>query len=315
VIEVLIANGADTYVQDKRSNTPWCMAQARHDSGAFEVLARDLNFEMCCILGPPGSGKSSQSLRLEQAFDFHVLTLDKCLETACKYRPGIMRTLQELSEQGKGQVPAWLIATALRTCLEMIQQNTVMSTGATSHRVCLDGFPSSLEEAMEIEKVVGTPRYVMVLETSYQDAMRRMCLDVSGKRISEEVTQRASAAFKAFPTMFKPLVEHYEAQGNLRKFRSSNTDGIMKVFNEIKMLYGVMEANAIMANITQKREMMVTIPIQQNRDTVAKAKLDMTNLRKTTAAAIRASSRKQEATLKLRSSMRGKVEGWHLMTE
>ena len=226
-----------------------------------------------------------------------------------------MKTLQELSEQGKGQVPAWLVATALRSCLEMIQSDTELSTGATSYRVCLDGFPSTLEEAVEIEKMVGVPSYVMVLETPYQDAMRRMCLDVSGKRISEEVTQRSSAAYKAFPLIFRPISEHYEERGTLRTFSSTDKDGVMRVFNEIKMLYGIMEANAIMANIAQKREMMVTIPIQQNRETVARAKQEMAELRQTTAAAIRASSKKQEATLKLRSSMRGKVENWHLMSD
>merc|ERR1711959_368329 len=135
-----------------------------------------------------------------------------------------------------------------------------MPPGASSVRVCLDGFPFTREEASEIEKEVGLPHFVISLETPYQDAMRRLCLDISGNRIAKEVCAATQARYKSFPSAFSSVEEHYTEKGLLYKFKASEKEGVMAVFNQIKGLFSFMEASEIMARTAAGREKLVCGP-------------------------------------------------------
>jgi len=287
VVQMLIDAGADTYLADSRGQTAWDYAQA--DSGVYAVLAQPVSIDMCFVLGPPGSGKSSQAKLLANAFNFKVYTVESCLSEASKLRPGINVALQQLQAQKKGQIPAALVATALRSCLEILQRNTPIDEGEENHKVCLDGFPSTIQEAMELEQVIGLPHYVFALDVPYQDAMRRICLDDRGKRISEEAVQRLSTAVKDFQLGFDAIAEHYETAGTLRRFSSSDKEGVMGVFNNVKPQYGYLEASAIINRMKQQAE-GVTQSRLAGEERVNRAKQNIQDLRTATATEIRHAS-------------------------
>lgn len=295
VVEDLIAAGADTYAKDRRGDTPWDVALP--GAGLEKNLSHPINMDMSFLLGPPGSGKTTQAKRLERAFAFKVITLESCLEEASKQRTGILKALERLRADSKGQIPATLVATALRSCLEIHQRSHDMAEGATAHRVCLEGFPSTREEASEIEKDLGRPHFVISLETPYQDAMRRLCLDVSGKRISPEVVEDCQARYKAFPTTFEALQEYYREQATLQTFKASEKEGIMTVFNQIKILFGYMEAQSIVAKTVKAKQTIVQGPKQRSVRSVHEAHQKIRDMRSSTATQVRLSTVENEEQL------------------
>merc|ERR1712196_617008 len=89
VVRMLKNAGADTYARDRLGATPWDLVLPF--SGLEPELASEVNIDLVFILGPPGSGKSSQAKKLGSGFDFKVFTIDSCLETAAKTRRGVAR--------------------------------------------------------------------------------------------------------------------------------------------------------------------------------------------------------------------------------
>jgi len=295
VVVDLIAAGADTYAKDRRGDTPWDVALP--GAGLEKTLSHPINMDMSFLLGPPGSGKTTQAKRLERAFAFKVITLESCLEEASKLRTGILKALERLREDSKGQIPASLVATALRSCLEIHQRSHDMAEGATAHRVCLEGFPSTREEASEIEKDLGRPHFVISLETPYQDAMRRLCLDVSGKRISPEVVEDSQARYKSFPTTFEALRDYYREQATLQTFKASEKEGIMTVFNQIKILFGYMEAQSIVAKTVKAKQTIVQGPKQKSVRGVHEAHQKIRDMRSSNATHVRLNTVENEGQL------------------
>jgi len=303
VIELLKEYGADTYAKDRRGNTAWdvCLPyrpETIQDGGLWDTLAGPLNVDMSFILGPPGSGKTEQATRLGTGFDFRVYTLESMLKEACELRTGIAGEIERLRERNAGLIPAKIIATGLRSCLEIFQKETEIADGGNSYRVVLDGFPSTREEANEIEKAIGKPHFVISLQTPYQQGMKRLCLDVSGNKVDKKICDMVTAQYKAFPFAFSKLAEYYKSEKKFREFKAGEKEGLMVVFNNIKMLFGYMEAGAIMARTAAGRDKLVTQPMATSHRNLLDAKKNIAAIRVADAAKIRKGTREIEDEVK-----------------
>jgi len=257
---------------------------------------------MAWVLGPPGSGKSTQSKRLGKAFNFKVISLESCFEQAKDLRTGIAKQLEILYSSGKGQIPASLIASALRAVLEIHQRETELPPGTCKYRICLDGFPETREEATAIEKEIDKPHFVLSLQTPYKDAMARLTVLKDGSKVSADVKNRLSVRFKSFPETFQPVEDYYKAQGKLTKIKATAAETIMTVFNQMKILFSYMEADAIMAATEMGREILVVQPILHNKKNVIDARESITEMRNANAKLMKEeskdASKRKEAEVK-----------------
>lgn len=96
------------------------------------------------LLGPPGAGKGTQAeLVIKKYHLLHVATGD-ILRSAVKERSRLGLKAKEYMDEGK-LVPDKVIIGLVRECLQKVDS----STGAL-----LDGFPRTLTQAGELEKVI-----------------------------------------------------------------------------------------------------------------------------------------------------------------
>ena len=203
---------------------------------AFSLSVSELNL---ILLGPPGAGKGTQAARLRDDFDLPYYATGDILRAAVKEESELGREAKSYMDRGD-LVPDDVIC---RVVVERVDSQEARDG------FILDGFPRTIGQAEELEAAVGALgrrlTATLLIDAPDEEVTRRL----SGRRVCKEnghtyhvefdppknegfcdsdgspLSQRdddkpetVKHRLEVFHAQTKPLVEHYEKAGVLRRF-------------------------------------------------------------------------------------------------
>lgn len=161
------------------------------------------------FLGPPGSGKGTQSKRLLEHFRLPHLSTGELLRQAIQANTPLGRLAVQYMNQGK-LVPDPLVLSLVGEVLERPEY----APG------CLfDGFPRTLQQARSLDEFLGgrgTPLDVVVeLRANEDELIARMLRRAAVERRADDTPQTIKRRMEVYNQQTHPLVEYYHTRGLL----------------------------------------------------------------------------------------------------
>ena len=199
------------------------------------------------LLGPPGSGKGTQSNNLVEKYKLSHISTGDILRSQIAGKTKLGNAAKVYMDKGD-LVPDNLII------------DMVSSTTKTLQSILLDGFPRTINQAMSLEeemKRLGKNiDYVLYFEVPFDKLIDRLSQRISCKNCSktfskldneylcqegcsnQELYQREddkpeaiSKRMETYKDLTEPLLEFYQSNGLLRKINADSS--ILKVTEEI----------------------------------------------------------------------------------
>lgn len=177
------------------------------------------------VMGAPGCGKGTQCRRIASEFGYTCVSLPDLLEAAVDRGTIEGRQVADLVANGA------LVPTALK--IQVLKQALLRKPNA---RYLIDGFPVNMEQAMEYERMIGRPRFVLFFDCPEEVSRSRLLepepapptmeggvaasMSVRARRDAREARAAADARlntrFQAFLESSMPVIEKYSAEGVVR---------------------------------------------------------------------------------------------------
>ena len=199
------------------------------------------------LLGPPGSGKGTQSYKLVEKYALSHISTGDILRSQIADNTSLGIEAKKYMDQGE-LVPDQLII------------NMVSSTTKNLESILLDGFPRTINQALSLEKEMAKLRksidYVLYFDVPFDDLINRLSQRISCKNCSktfskndeeyicldgcssQELYQReddkpsaVSKRMETYKELTEPLLEFYEEKSLLSKIRANSS--ILEVSLEI----------------------------------------------------------------------------------
>ncbi len=165
------------------------------------------------IFGPPGAGKGTQAVRLQQKYKIKKLSTGDMLRAEVASDSSLGRRIQSVLDAGE-LVSDDIIIELIGNCIEQPE---------CSRGFILDGFPRTVPQAEALDKMLtGMNRkvdHVIVLEvdeTILIDRIASRAAETGGARTddNEEVLKKR---LKVYNAQTAPILPYYEGKGLLRK--------------------------------------------------------------------------------------------------
>jgi len=199
------------------------------------------------LLGPPGSGKGTQSYKLVEKYNLDHISTGDILRSQITDKTSLGLEAKNYMDKGE-LVPDKLII------------DMVSSTTKNLESILLDGFPRTINQALslekEMEKLSKSIDYVLYFDVPFDDLINRLSQRISCKNCSktfsksdkeyicldscstQELYQReddkpsaVSKRMETYKELTEPLLEFYEEKGLLSKIRANSS--ILEVSLEI----------------------------------------------------------------------------------
>jgi adenylate kinase len=164
--------------------------------------------ETVALLGPPGSGKGTQAVRLRERCGFAVLATGDLLREARSAGTDLGRRAADHMDRGE-LVPDELIIAMVRDAIAVLDGSPIV----------LDGFPRTLAQADALADALearGRELTAAVLVDVPDEAVVQR---ISGRRQGREDDRPETVRerLRVYHGETKPLVAHYEERGLLRR--------------------------------------------------------------------------------------------------
>lgn len=171
----------------------------RCKAGAVRVL----------LIGPPGSGKGTQGDRLAEQLGVEHIAAGDLLRAEVKAGTELGRQVAQQLEHGD-LVPD-------ETIIELVLPRVVAA--ARSGGYLLDGFPRSVEQAVEARKLAeqagAGPDAVIYLDVPREELMRRILRRADEQGRADDNEQTVTNRLQVFDEATRPLVDYYRERGLL----------------------------------------------------------------------------------------------------
>jgi len=209
------------------------------------------------LLGPPGSGKGTQSKYLEDNFGLKQLSSGDMLRAAVSNGTEVGKVAKSYMESGQ-LVPDEVVMGVVFETLEAFPKDTA--------GFILDGFPRTIQQAEDLDAflkkhsrtigaaiLVDVPDELLVKRIAgrftcascgevYNDFFRLpkventcdRCNSTSFKRRSDDKPETVRERLEVYHTQTKPLVDYYRAQGKLKTVNGdAPIETVTRQMNEI----------------------------------------------------------------------------------
>lgn len=161
------------------------------------------------LIGPPGSGKGTQGDRLAARLGLEHLAAGDLLRAEVEQETPLGRRVKDLMQRGD-LVPDSVI-------IDLLMPRVLAAAAAKGY--LLDGFPRSVEQAVEARRLAdtagATPDAVIYLDAPRTELMRRILAraDVEGR--SDDNEETVKNRLRVFDEATSPLVDYYRGRGLL----------------------------------------------------------------------------------------------------
>jgi adenylate kinase len=181
------------------------------------------------LLGPPGSGKTTQAQLLANRIGGCTIATGDLLGEAVEGNTELGRKAKQFMDSGS-MVPDKLI-------LSLVKERLAVPEAVAG--VVLDGFPRTVGQAKEVQRMLAADaeriKAAVLLDVPEEELVRRLLAKASAADRAEEpeAIQRRLAAYR---TSNAPLVGHYRELGVLKIV--SGTGTAAEVADKIKRAIG-----------------------------------------------------------------------------
>ena len=161
------------------------------------------------FIGPPGSGKGTQSKRLLEYLRIPHLSTGEMLRQAIAHRESEGVVAEHFMSQGK-LVPDEVV---MRIVEKRLQHSDC-------RQGCLfDGFPRTLHQAAALDTLLndaGTPLdFAIELKVDEEELMRRMLYRASVERRPDDTPETIARRLEVYRRQTSPLITYYRDRGKL----------------------------------------------------------------------------------------------------
>lgn len=161
------------------------------------------------LIGPPGSGKGTQGKRLADQLGIEHLASGDLLRAEVEQGTPIGNEVVDIMKRGD-LVPDELIT-------ELVLPKVLAAAEADGY--LLDGFPRSVEQAVEARKLADNPsagpHAVIYLDVPREELMRRILARAETEGRSDDNEETVRNRLRVFDEATHPLVDHYRERGLL----------------------------------------------------------------------------------------------------
>ena len=170
-----------------------------HDAARWFRPAR-----VICVLGGPGHRTKQHAKALATEFGFRPICLAELFKAEIRSQSGV----------------AQMIAALIRQSLPIPDDVTldVLAAEAQAHRgqtLVIEGFPRTLEQAQMLQKRLGDPEVVFLLEGTAECMHRRLAEAAEAERCGTLRLQLAVRSANAFGQLIRPVASYYSTLGRL----------------------------------------------------------------------------------------------------
>jgi adenylate kinase len=196
------------------------------------------------LIGPPGSGKGSQAKKIEKEFSIPHISTGNIFRTLMYEDSNLGKKVYEYMSK------AYLVPD--RLVMQVVQ--SYLKEGNNKEQFLFDGFPRTLYQAMELDKIVDID-VAILLDTTLPIVAERIltrricaCGEVYNTKTyhknvcqvcNRELTLRKDDNIETITHRFKeyemqtiPVIEHYKQKGKLQVINASLT--IEEVYEAIE---------------------------------------------------------------------------------
>lgn len=161
------------------------------------------------LIGPPGSGKGTQGERLAERLGVEHIAAGDLLRAEVAAKTDLGREVEAQLERGD-LVPD-------ETIIALVLPKVVSAAKAGGY--LLDGFPRSVEQAVEARKLADQagagPDAVIYLDVPREELMRRILLRAKEQNRTDDNEETVANRLHVFDQATSPLVEYYQGRGLL----------------------------------------------------------------------------------------------------
>jgi adenylate kinase len=161
------------------------------------------------LIGPPGSGKGTQGERLAERLGLEHIAAGDLLRAEVEAHTPLGRQVSGLMERGE-LVPDPVILSLLMP---------VVLAAAEKNGYLLDGFPRSVEQAVEArtlaERADAAPDAVIYLDAPRDELVRRIVSRAEIEGRADDNMETVTNRLQVFEEATRPLVEYYRERGLL----------------------------------------------------------------------------------------------------
>lgn len=161
------------------------------------------------LIGPPGSGKGTQGERLAARLGLKHLAAGDLLRTEVENGTPVGRQAAELMQRGE-LVPDELIT-------QLLMPRVIAA--ARRRGYVLDGFPRSLEQAVEGRRIAdganAEPSVVIYLDAPRDELVRRIVARAQIEGRADDNPETVHNRLRVFDETTKPLIDYYRERGLL----------------------------------------------------------------------------------------------------
>merc|ERR1712173_493880 len=173
------------------------------------------------IVGGPGCGKGTQCERIVDKYGFCHLSSGDLLRSEVASGSETGQKLQAIMTAGE-LVPNEIVLGMMKAKIESNSQ---------AKGFLIDGYPRTVDQGLEFEKIVGECNAVVYLEVNNETMVQRLLkrAETSGRADDNEETIRKR--LDVFTEQTKPVVEHYGKANKLHQINGLR--GIDEVFGDV----------------------------------------------------------------------------------
>jgi adenylate kinase len=161
------------------------------------------------LIGPPGSGKGTQGERLAARLGVEHIAAGDLLRAEVAARTPLGTQVQALLDRGD-LVPDAVV-------LSLLLPKVLGSAAAGGY--ILDGFPRSVEQAVEARKLADQagagPEAVVYLDVSREELMRRILARAKTEGRADDNEETVANRLHVFDEATHPLVDYYRGRNLL----------------------------------------------------------------------------------------------------
>jgi adenylate kinase len=187
------------------------------------------------LIGPPGSGKGTQGERLARRLGLEHIAAGDVLRAEVEAQTPLGRRVSDLMNRGDLVPDAVILGLLMPKVLAAAKGNGYL----------LDGFPRSVEQAVEARKLadqVGAgPNAVIYLDAPRDVLMRRILARAETEGRDDDNPETVANRLEVFEEATRPLVDYYRDREMLHVI-DANTDE-QAVTDQIMAALGGVSAN------------------------------------------------------------------------
>jgi adenylate kinase len=161
------------------------------------------------LIGPPGSGKGTQGERLAERLGLEHIAAGDVLRAEVANATALGRQIEGIMARGDLVPDQVILGLLIPKVLE-----------AAEHRgYLLDGFPRSVEQAVEARKLAeqanASPHAVIYLDAPRDELVRRILARAAIEGRSDDNPETVHNRLQVFDEATRPLIDYYRERGLL----------------------------------------------------------------------------------------------------